>query len=582
MQETINHHLLRIANRNKNLKAISFKKDRKWIDLNWQEYEKQIHLLASALLHLGLKKNDRAVIYSNTRYEWALTDWACLGLGITTIPLYQNSSMDEVGHILKDCKPNLIFCETAKMADGILKAFPKFQDKIILYNQGFSEFLKSGEKNLIEHQKLFRESCESTRLSDLATLVYTSGTTGRPKGVILTHQQIISEVSEAFRYVGIRETDCSLTLLPYSHVLGRIEHWGNLYWGFQLCFAESIEKIRHNLLEVRPTIMVAVPRIFEKIYIAILTQLEANPLKSKAFRLALAVGKKVSREKQKRRPLSPLLLLRHKIAHETVLKKIPDAFGGRLRFAVSGGAPISKEICEFFHACGVLILEGYGLTETTAAVCVNAPHDYVFGTIGKPLPDVDVKFAADGELLVRSHKVMTGYFQLPEDTANAFDGEYLKTGDIAEQLPSGHIKITDRKKDLIKTAGGKYVAPQKIEGLLSLHHLISHILIHGDQKKYVIALISLNQVEVEKWSKENDISAKNFAELTQNRKLNQLLKTHISDVNAGLANHETVKKFAVLTREFTIESGELTPSMKVKRKFCDQKYAEEIRALYEG
>lgn len=560
--------------------AVAFKERGQWRRLNWVEYEKQIHLLASALLHQGLKKGDRVIIMSNTRYEWSLCDWACLGLGLVVVPIYSNSGKEEIAFITKDSDPRFIFCETENQQKMFSQLTHLPEDKIVSFQSKFSSLLNSGEKGVIPSQKTFRQNCETTKLEDLATLVYTSGTTGQPKGVMITHRQIISEVSEAFQYVGVVPTDRSLSLLPYSHVLGRIEHWGNLVMGYEMFFAESIERVRSNLTEVRPTIMVAVPRIFEKIYVALLTQLEASPVKAKMFSAALEVGKEVSRCKQRREPLSPLLFAKHQIAKKLVLNKVKEAFGGRLRFAVSGGAAISKEICEFFHACDLLILEGYGLTETTAAICVNAPHDYVFGTVGKPLPDVQIKFADDGEILVKSDKVMAGYYNRSDETSKTLIDGYLSTGDIGQKLPSGHLQITDRKKDLIKTANGKYVAPQKLETLLSLNPFVSHALIHGDQRKYIVALLSPNLVELKKYAEKNQLP-ESPKELLAEKSVQTLFRNHIAQINSQLASHETIKKFHVLDVEFSIETGELTPSLKVKRRFCDNKFKEILDRLYQ-
>jgi long-chain acyl-CoA synthetase len=579
MKPSPNHYLLGIGRRDPSRVAVAYKAQGQWIRLNWVEYEKQIHLLASCLLHHGLRRGDRIAIMSNTRYEWSLCDWACLGLGLVVVPIYSNSSQDDISYIIEDSKSCFIFCESDLQKKMLLEMTGLPNEKIISFQSDFAPFLLTGEKGLIPNRKTFQESCESTSPEVLATLVYTSGTTGQPKGVMITHRQILSEVTEAFQYVGVVESDRSLSLLPYSHILGRVEQWGNLIIGFEMYFAESIERVRSNLIEVRPTIMVAVPRIFEKIYVALLSQLEASPAKSKIFSLALDVGKKVSQHKQKRSPLPPLLFAKYKIAKRLVLNKINLAFGGRLRFAVSGGAPLSKEICEFFHACDLLLLEGYGLTETTAAVCVNAPHDYAFGTVGKPLPDVQIKFAEDGEILIKSAKVMTGYYNQSEETAQVLEQGYLHSGDIGQRLPSGHIQITDRKKDLIKTANGKYVAPQKLEILLSLHPFVSHALIHGDQRKYVVALISPHLLELKKFAEQRGLSL-DIRTLLQEKSIQDVFKNHLAQVNSQLASHEAIKRFQVLENEFTIESGELTPSLKIKRRLCEKKYKNELDRLY--
>ncbi|MFN8943719.1 MAG: AMP-dependent synthetase/ligase [Pseudobdellovibrionaceae bacterium] len=579
---TINHHLLEMSQRGFDKKALRYVKNKAWQSLTWKEYQHQIYLLASALINAGLKPGDTVGIYSNTRYEWALADWACLSLKLIVVPIYQNSSVEEVSFILKNCNAKFIFYENKMHLDILKKAAPDLesQNRFIAFDSNFSHFHFSGEVSFTENKEIIEDRLQKTQIDDIASIIYTSGTSGTPKGVVLTHRQIISEVTEAFDYVGVTSDDLSLSILPYAHVLGRIEHWGSMKIGFELAFAESIDRIRTNLIEVRPTIIVAVPRIFEKIYVAVTTQLAANPLKSKIFRWAMKIGVQVSQLKQSRKPISVLLWAEYQLAYKAALYKLQEAFGGRLRFAVTGGAPISKDICEFFHACDVLILEGYGLTETTAAITVNAPFRYRFGTVGLPLPDVKIKIAEDGEILVKSDKVMKEYYNNAQANKDSFIDGYFMTGDIGEILSSGEIKITDRKKDLIKTAGGKYVAPQKIEGLLSLHHLVGSALIHGDQKKYIVALISLSRIETEKWAREKNISFESFEKLTSDKMLIAEIKQHIVRTNSNLASYETIKKYMILPTEFTVDSGELTPSLKVKRKLCDQKYRQEILSLY--
>jgi long-chain acyl-CoA synthetase len=326
--------------------------------------------------------------------------------------------------------------------------------------------------------------------------------------------------------------------------------------------------------------MVAVPRIFEKIYAGILAQLETTPVKKKMFNMAMRIGRKISQKKMNREPVSPTLAAEYIVANKLVFSKIKEAFGGRLRFAVSGGAPLAQEIAEFMHAAGILILEGYGLTETTAAVTVNTPFHYRFGTVGRPIGEVQIKIAEDGEILVKSDKVMKEYYNNPEATRASLHDGWFATGDIGEILPTGELKITDRKRDLIKTAGGKYVAPQKLENLLKAYPIISNVLIHGDQKKYVVALVTLDPAALIQFAGEYDISYSDIAALTQNPKVNEHIRKIMADVNTQLSSYETIKSFKILPHEFTIEAGELTPSLKVKRKFLDNKFKDLINSMY--
>lgn len=589
-EKTICQILANLPEQRKSQPATMSKSSGKWRTKNWAEYYEDIQKIATALSKSGIKKGDRIAIMANTRYEWSVFDYAILGLGGVTVPIYQNVISDDLLYILNDCEAQILIVENRHMLKNFLairEKCPTVQRVITIENVSVDEFPTQSFEQLINSRNLtdqdrvaFEQSCNDTKFTDTATLIYTSGTTGSPKGVVLTHMQIISEVGEAFPAMTATASDVNLSFLPYAHVLGRIEHWGHVYIGFTMAYAESIERIKHNLLEVKPTFMIAVPRIFEKIYSAIWAQAETQPMKLKVFRWSLAVALKMG-DYRLRKSLPPLTLLaEYQLAKKLVLQNVKAAFGGRLRFAVSGGAPLARDIALFFHACDVLILEGYGLSETTAAICVNRPYDYRFGSVGKPIGDVELKIAEDGEILVRSKKVMREYYQNPQATKEAFTGEWFHTGDIGEILDSGDLRITDRKKDLIKTAGGKYVAPQKLEGLLKVHPFISNVLIHGDQKKYIVALLTLDRQYLLKYAKDNRISYADFIELTKNQRIQEMVRDAVAECNSHLASFESIKKYQVLPDDFTVESGELTPSLKVKRKVLDIKYKERIESMY--
>lgn len=585
--------------------ALRFKKNRAWKDISWRQYRDRVEQLSAGLIGLGVKPGDRVAVFSSTRYEWAFMDLASLAIGAVVVPVYPTGTAEELEHILTDSGCKILAIENR----SLLKVFKAVEakcpqvEKLIVFESTMDSSLGRAtsignreeltlEKVMLHGQNQLEGSASediriemTTRLAALtvdttATLVYTSGTTGKPKGVVITHRQIASEVNESFEYAGARADDISLSFLPYSHVLGRIELWGSLAIGYTMAFAESIEKIRGNLQEIKPTIMVAVPRIFEKINLAIQAQVETNPVRKKLFAWALGIGKQVSTLKVKREPISLLLLPQFELADRLVLKKVRDAFGGHLRFAISGGAPLSPGITEFFHACGVMILEGYGLTETTAAITVNTPFDYVIGTVGKPIGDVQLKIAEDGEILVKSDKVMKEYYKDPESTKKAFTDGWFMTGDIGEILPTGQLRITDRKKDLIKTAGGKYVAPQKLEGLMKNNSLISLVHIHGDQRKYIVALVTLDPQNLAQFAKDRQLSTPGFEALTQHPAVMETVRKAVADANSQLASYESIKRFQVLPRDFTVESGELTPSLKIKRKVVDQRFKAELDALY--
>jgi long-chain acyl-CoA synthetase len=570
--------------------AVKFKASNKWIEKSWKEYYQDIETMGAALLSLGIKPGDRIAIMANTRYEWSVSDYAIFGIKAITVPIYQNNIAEDVEYILNNSKARFLICETR----GPLKTFESIQakcphvEKILLMDTSHSpsehvswnQLMKIGQEYLAKNPTCYKDLCATLKTDDIATILYTSGTTGLPKGVVLTHLQAFNEVSEAFPFAGAVPSDVSLTFLPYAHILGRIEHWGHMFIGFTMAYAESLEKVRNNLADVRPTILVSVPRIFEKIHSAILAQVQTQPLKLKLFNWAVEVGREVGEYKLSGQILPLAVLAKYELAKKLVLGKITEAFGGRLRFAISGGAPISKEIAMFFHSAGILILEGYGLTETTAAITVNTPFNYRFGSVGRPIGDVELKVAADGEILVKSSKVMREYYQNPDATKEAFTDGWFHTGDIGEIMPSGDLRITDRKKDLIKTAGGKYVAPQRLETLLVLSPYISHALIHGDQKKYIVALIFPDQPAVTALAKDKGIKFNSWDELVTSPFVEELVRSAVAEANSQLASYESIKKHIIMRNELTVENGELTPSMKLKRKKLDQKFTAEIEKMY--
>ncbi|MFN9068530.1 MAG: AMP-dependent synthetase/ligase, partial [Bdellovibrionales bacterium] len=421
------------------------------------------------------------------------------------------------------------------------------------------QFLDNGHESEINFSDLSHYSND-----DLVTLVYTSGTTGQPKGVCLTHRQITSELTEAFSWA-VNSQDRTHNFLPFSHILGRVELWAHAYYGLTMGISEGSDFLRDELKIIKPTLLVSVPRIFEKFHENIQVRMESLGIKRHLFNWALEVGKKSVGYRLSRRKLPLDLATQFELADRLVLNKIRQLFGGSLRFAISGGAPLSKELAEFFYSCGVLILEGYGLSETTAAIFVNRDQNFKFGTVGHAIGDVKIKLAEDGEILIKSDKVMTQYYEREEETSQAFENGWFKTGDIGEILESGHLKITDRKKDLIKTSGGKYVAPQKLENLLKENNLISEALVFGDQKKYVVTIIQ--------------VSPELTSGLSQ-RDLEEKIRLHVAAVNSKLASFESIKKFAFVRDVWSVDTGEMTPSLKVKRKFVSQKYADLIEQLY--
>jgi long-chain acyl-CoA synthetase len=597
MSDTICHKFLDTAKKHPDRTAIMYKRSERWIELTWAGYREVVQTIAAGLQTLGVRKGDRVAIYANTRYEWAASDLAILGLGAITVPIYQSSTSDDVGFTLNDSGAKILICETVAMAEKVRDTIKdaKSIEHVIVFDArdrnaelsepalryvSFEEVQMKGETALKRSPTLYELGVRELSHDDLATIIYTSGTTGRPRGVEHTHTQVLSEVADAFPLLGVTMRDRSLTFLPFAHVMGRIEIWGHALIGYTMAFAQSIERLRDDLIEIKPSLMVAVPRVFEKIYNGVLAQAEISPLKSRVFKWALEIGREISQHKVDKQPVPLDLALKYQVARRLVFNGLNERLGGNLRFAVSGGAPLAQSIAEFFHAAGLLILEGYGLTETMAAIAVNTPFDYRFGTVGKAIGDVKLKLADDGEILVQSKKVMRAYHNDPQATAAALKDGWFHTGDIGEISPEGYVRVTDRKKDLIKTAGGKYVAPQRLEGLLKANRFISQVHIHGDQKKYIVALLTLNTDAIREYASQNDVPTKDQAALVENPKIKDLIRRAVADANSHLASFESIKNFGILPKEFTIESGELTPSLKVKSKVVDLKYHDLIEKLY--
>tara|TARA_B110001454_G_scaffold219111_1_gene250041 strand:+ start:46618 stop:48387 length:1770 start_codon:yes stop_codon:yes gene_type:complete len=569
--------------------AFLIKAKGEWTKVSWSEYQKDIFKISNFLLKNTKAELAKVGIVSSTRYEWSVTDLAAQCAKRVLVPIYPAVTPEEMSYIINHAEIEVLFFENktqVRIWEKISQSCPSVKtiviiDKFDLVDSPIISWDKILDgKTTLEDTKAIQSTINSIKIDTMASIVYTSGTTGNPKGVVLTHRQIISEVVEAFNSCQATSADRTLTFLPFAHVFGRIENWAHTHFGYEMAFAESMEKIKNNLVEINPTFVFAVPRIFEKVYIAVIANIENNKIKQAAFDWALNQAKN-KLDKTRKFELVPLKdWALAEVAQILILDKVRRAFGNQLRFCVSGGAPLNPVIAEFFAHCGVKILEGYGLTETTAAIAVNTPYDFQIGTVGRPIGDVKLKFAEDGEILLKSNKVAIEYYKDSQATAAAFEDGWFKTGDIGELTPSGHLRITDRKKDLIKTANGKYVAPQKLEGLLKLNPLIANVLIHGDQKKYIIALLSLDHQQTKKWAETNDLDSSDISKIINSSKFADEIRRHIMKVNSELANHESIKKYQVIADEFTVENGLLTHSLKVKRKLLDQKYKDVISRLY--
>jgi long-chain acyl-CoA synthetase len=567
-----------------------------WRPLTWRQVEARVRAIAGGLLSLGLAREERCAILCSTRIEWILADLGVLCAGGATTTIYPASTPEECAYILRDCEAGFLFVEDAELLAKVERhraELPALKTVIVLSGSpgaaGWSislADLESRGRDFDEaHPEAFADARQGVRSDSLATLIYTSGTTGLPKGVELTHDCWVYEAAaiEALEMIG--PTDLHYLWLPLAHVFGKVLEVAQLRIGFTTAVDGRLEKLTENLRTVRPTLVCGVPRVFEKIYDRVLSQARAAPSwKRRLFFWSLEIGRRLAHCRRTGRQLGVSLAVRHAVADALVLRKVRRIFGGRLRFFISGSAPLAADLAEFFHAFGVLILEGYGLTESSAASFVNRPQDYRFGTVGRAVSGMQVRVAADGEILLRGRGIMRRYHNLPGATADALDEEgWLSTGDIGEIDSDGFVKITDRKKDLIKTSTGKYVAPQAVEQGLALRcPYIGQVLVHGNNKSYCAALITLNEAEVRSWARQAGREQTSLAELVRDRQLNELIRSAVREWNAHLSRHEMIRKFALLPSEFSVESGELTPNFKLKRRAIEARYAPLLASLYPG
>jgi long-chain acyl-CoA synthetase len=565
-----------------------------WKTRSWREVGEIVRELATGLLALGRKKEDAVAILSASRAEWVQADFAVFSAGCRTIPIYPSYPPDLIQYIVNDAGVKTLFVEDAAQLAKVLEVQGKMDglEQIVVIDgyQGeqsshimtWDGLRRLGRDNIERLKSDLAGRVAEVRPEDIATIVYTSGTTGPPKGVVQTHGNHMATLDSASKMAGIQDGDTHLLFLPLAHSFARLESFIGVHRGLTTAFAENIDKLRDNLPEVKPHFICSVPRVFEKVYAGVLAKAEAgSPVKRKIFHWAVGVGREVSKLQQARRPVPPGLAFRHRIAHKLVFSKLHEALGGRLRFAVSGGAPLSKEIAEFFHAAGILILEGYGLTETCPSLTFNRLDNFRFGSVGQAQPGIEIKIAPDGEILGRGANIAKGYFKKPEATAEVFlpDG-WFATGDIGRLDGDAFLYITDRKKDLIVTAGGMNIAPQNIENLLKGDPFISQAMVHGDKRPYPVALITLNPEELVKFAKTEGILDTEPASLAKNPKVVDRVNRIVEERNDELQSYAKIKKFSILPADFTVENGLLTPTLKVKRKVITEKYRETLDSLY--
>ena len=554
-----------------------------WHPVSWSEAAERVDLLAHGLLARGVRKGDAVGILAQTTLEWALFDFALGRIGAVGAAIYANSGPRDVQYILEHSEAVAVLCqddEQRAKVEQVRDDLPRLEH--VLTFDGLAALQDEGRAHRESHPDAVTDAAAAIDEDDLFTFIYTSGTTGPPKACMIRHRNyhaMVTCVDEMPRYVS--EGDVMLLYLPLAHNFGRLMHLSGPYVGFTIAFVPDPLQVAQAMPQVRPTVLPSVPRVYEKVHTAVVSAFdETKGAKRKLVDWALGVGREASALRSAGRPVPRGLALRLAIADRLVFAKVREKLGGRLRTPISGGAPLAKEIAEFFDALGVRILEGYGLTECTTAATTNRPDRYRFGTVGPALPGFELRIDDDGELLIRSQTVFAGYYKDPEATAAVLQEDgWLRSGDIAEIDADGFVTITDRKKDIIVTAGGKNIAPQNLENDLKSSRYVSQALVVGDRRPYPSALITLDAVEMEKWAAEHGADP-DLAALAADPRVHALVQSLVDDVNADRSRYERIKRFVVLPRDFQMEHGEVTPTLKLRRRAVMEHFADEIEALY--
>ncbi len=591
MVETLGQLLLHTLNTYPKDEFILHKVQGKYKPISTREFVDGVKHLSLGLRELGFSARDKLVILAPNGPQWITTDFAALCLGGITVPIYTSLVPDQVKYIIADSDAKFVVCADRELWHKI-EVIKGSLDRVSSYffiesdaPEGvmtLGQVQEIGKKVATENPELFEKLIQNIQPEDIATIIYTSGTTGVPKGVMLTHANFISNVKSVASLHDITEKDTLLSFLPLTHVLERWATFVYFYRGCTIGYAESLETLAANLLEVRPHKMVNVPRALEKIYARVLDNVRASsPLKKKIFFWAVKTGRAYAQRQLGGRSISAWLRLKKNMAHRLVFSKIHARTGGRAEFFVSGGAALSKDIGEFFHALGLAVYEGYGLTETSPVIACNFPGHHKYGTVGKPIPGVEVRIAEDGEILTLGPNVMKGYYKMEDATREAFEGGWFHTGDIGHFDDEGFLVITDRKKDILVTSGGKNVAPQPIENMLKLNPYIVNAVVVGDGRRFVSALVVPDFEKLVEYARANGIPHEKRHELILNPDIVGFMYSEVEKSTPNLASYEKIKKIALLERDFEIDQGEMTPSYKVKRNIVEKKYKALIDSLYE-
>ncbi len=586
--DTIPRQFLACVEKYNRRDAFRYKVEGQWVDVSHRDVLERVHALALGLRELKLAKTDRVAILSENRLEWAIADLAIQFAGGVTVPIYPTLITSQVQYIMRDADVRIAFVSTKAQAAKVaaLRAELPILEHVIAFDEdaagsgaeSYADLLGRGLARV--STKSAADMASEMSPNDWASIVYTSGTTGEPKGVILTQKNFMTNVRMNLDAFAIGPNDVYLSVLPLSHVFERLVCYVMMTAGVPIAYSESIETAMANLKEIRPTIVCFVPRIFEKFYDAIHNMVEGSSSTRRGmFNWAVKVGTASVNARLARR-FSPLTRLQHKIALTLVFKKIRDRVGGRVRFFISGSAPLSRQIIEFFHAAGLPVLEGYGLTETSPVATVNTLEHFRFGTVGRALKGMEVRIESDGEIAVRGDNVFQGYLKKPDETAAVLKGGWFFTGDIGQFDKDGYLSITDRKKDLIATAGGKKVAPQPIENRMRQNPMIAEAVMVGNGRPYISMLIMPNYERLEAWAATAGLSGGDRAQLVAAPEVQKLYQGIIDEINESMAQFERIKSFSLLDGELTTANGELTPTLKVRRKIVEEKFRDQIDAMY--
>ncbi len=561
--------------------------------LSYQEVRDQVALLYHGLLKLGIKSGDRIAILSENRPEWVVADQAVLMHGALDVPIFPSQTAKQIEFILQDAGATAIFVSNRFQLTKIQRIRPEVKSlrHVIVMNElddlpadvlSWSAILASGAADHAQHPHALREAAQLVKTDDLATIIYTSGTTGTPKGVMLTHSNFVSNITAASLILPISEEDTLLSFLPLCHVFERMAgYYTATACGATTAYAESIDSVAENMLEISPTIVVAVPRLFERIYNRVARMVEKDSAPKRAiFYKAIEVGREYVQAAKHGKP-GAMLRAKHAVADKLVFAKLKQRTGGRIRYFVSGGAALPRELGEFFEAVGLLVIEGYGLTESSPVIAANRIGSHRFGSVGQPLPGIEVRIAEDGEILSRGPHIMKGYYNNKKATEEVIDKDgWLHTGDIGVLDENGYLYITDRKKHLFVSSGGKNIAPQPIESLFASSEYIDQFVLIGDKRMFLTALIVPDMDALKQYAKTHGISYSDPRELLKHPDVNRLMEQTIQSRQKDLANFEKVRRFSLLEEPFTIENGEMTPSMKIRRKAVEERYQELIESMY--